>query len=254
VTGRYAKPGKRTIQLRGKVAGRSIRRDIDVELKADESKHDVLATLWARRRVEELTSQDFQGIQYGRPNEAVKEQITQLGLEFRLMTQFTSFVAVEQKVVNENGQVRRVDVPVEMPDGVSYSGVYGQDRPELAMAKRASMPMVQTLAPAPSGWAPLAMGAAEFEASTVRDRKEMATPASAKIHASLRTLPRGVLSTVQLWMNQVNSQVLAQLKAAGFSVEKTEGNLLTGKVDAAHLEKLAAVAAVRSINPVPKPL
>ena len=52
--------------------------------------------------------------------------------DFKLMTQFTSFVAVEEKIVNEGGRTRRVEVPVEMPDGVSYEGVFGRERPMVA--------------------------------------------------------------------------------------------------------------------------
>ena len=42
------------------------------------------------------------------------------------MTQFTSFVAVEETVVTEGGTPRRIDVPVEMPHGMSYEGVFGE--------------------------------------------------------------------------------------------------------------------------------
>jgi hypothetical protein len=35
------------------------------------------------------------------------------------MTQFTSFVAVEEMVVTDGGQPRRIDVPVEVPEGVN---------------------------------------------------------------------------------------------------------------------------------------
>ena len=41
------------------------------------------------------------------------------------MTQFTSFVAVEEMTVTDGGQPRRIDVPVEMPEGVSHEGVFG---------------------------------------------------------------------------------------------------------------------------------
>ena len=41
------------------------------------------------------------------------------------MTQFTSFVAVEESVVTEGGKPRRIEVPVEMPHGMSYEGVFG---------------------------------------------------------------------------------------------------------------------------------
>jgi len=49
------------------------------------------------------------------------------------MTQFTSFVAVEERVVTTDGQPRTVQVPVEMPEGVSYEGVFGyEDKYSLA--------------------------------------------------------------------------------------------------------------------------
>ena len=268
ISGRYSKVGKRHIHLRGKVAGRNFSREIEVEFRASEPKHDVLATLWARRRIEELTASDFRGIQYGRPNEEVKQQITQLGLEFRLMTQFTSFVAVEQKIVNENGQPRRVDVPVEMPEGVSYQGVYGDERREMAMAKRSSMPMQSysvgiaggrmSVSQAPAAPSPIRT---DPESDKPRDRKaklEVLTngpntgSSLSKIHASLLTLQAGTQTSVQVWLNSVTPAVLAKLQAAGFVIEKSEGNLLVGHIDASKLETLAAIAEVRSINPVVK--
>src|SRR4030095_12718419 len=92
--------------------------------------HAVLATLWARTRVDDLMSADYQGIQNGNPREDTRESITQLGLNFRLMTQFTSFVAVEEMTVTDGGEPRRIEVPVEIPEGVSHTGVFGEaDKP-----------------------------------------------------------------------------------------------------------------------------
>ena len=59
----------------------------------------------------------------GTMREDLKQQITKLGLDYRMMTQFTSFVAVEDKVMTEGGVPRRVEVPVEMPEGMSYEGL-----------------------------------------------------------------------------------------------------------------------------------
>jgi Ca-activated chloride channel family protein len=87
----------------------------------------VLATLWARTRIDDLMAQDLEGIQTGHARPDIREPITQLGLEYRLMTQFTSFVAVEEMTITDGGQPRRVDVPVEMPEGVSYEGIFGAD-------------------------------------------------------------------------------------------------------------------------------
>ena len=87
-----------------------------VDLPASEPKHDVLATLWARTRIDTLAYE---------PD--AREEITKLGLDYRLMTPYTSFVAVEETVVTDGGKPRRVDVPVEMPEGVSYEGVFGKE-------------------------------------------------------------------------------------------------------------------------------
>lgn len=76
--------------------------------------------------VDDLMSQDYAGLQNGNAREEVREAITQLGLEYRLMTQFTSFVAVEEMIVTEGGQPRRIDVPVEMPERVNRSAIFGE--------------------------------------------------------------------------------------------------------------------------------
>jgi hypothetical protein len=47
------------------------------------------------------------------------------------MTQFTAFVAVEEMVVTDGGQPRRIDVPVEVPEGVNRGAVFGEDREAL---------------------------------------------------------------------------------------------------------------------------
>lgn len=126
LTGRYTGNGRGTIRLKGKMAGRDFVREIPVDFSNTEQ-HDVLATLWARTRVDDLMSQDFKGAQQGAMKEDVKQAITQLGLEYRLMTQFTSFVAVEEMVVTDGGQPRRIDVPVEVPEGVNRAAVFGRE-------------------------------------------------------------------------------------------------------------------------------
>ena len=81
--------------------------------------HDVLASLWARARIDNLMAQDYAGAQSGNMSANLKDTITQLGIEYRLMTQFTSLVAVEEMIVTDGGQPRRIDVPVEVPEGVN---------------------------------------------------------------------------------------------------------------------------------------
>lgn len=126
VSGRYTAGARGVIKLRGKVAGRDFARDVPVELSENEPRHDVLASLWARTRIDDLMSQDYNGIQSGAAREDIREAITQLGLDFRLMTQFTSYVAVEEMTVTDGGEPRKIEVPVEMSEGVSHQGVFGE--------------------------------------------------------------------------------------------------------------------------------
>ena len=118
VTGRYTAAGRGTIRLKGKMAGSDFVRDIPVDFPETMASHDVLAALWARARVDNLMGQDFAGAQSGNMRSDLKDTITQLGIEYRLMTQFTSFVAVEEMVVTDGGKPRRIDVPIEVPEGV----------------------------------------------------------------------------------------------------------------------------------------
>lgn len=129
ISGRYTQPASGTVRLKGTRAGGPFNRDIPVTFSAGTPPFDALAGFWARRRIDDLMSQDWLGIQRGSMKPELKEQITQLGLDYRLMTQFTSFVAVEDRIVTKDGKPQRVEVPVEMPAGVSREGVFGDEKP-----------------------------------------------------------------------------------------------------------------------------
>ncbi|MGH9904395.1 MAG: VIT and vWA domain-containing protein [Pyrinomonadaceae bacterium] len=128
LTGRYTAAGRGTIRLKGKMSGRDFVREIAVDFPESLTQHDVLAPLWARTRIDNLMGQDLSGMQQGSMRPELREAIANLGLEFRLMTQFTSFVAVEEMIVTDGGQPRRIDVPVEVPEGVSREGVFGESQ------------------------------------------------------------------------------------------------------------------------------
>ncbi|HKS29148.1 MAG TPA: TonB-dependent receptor [Pyrinomonadaceae bacterium] len=123
LSGRYAGAGRGVLRLRGKMSGRDFVREIPVEFPENEPQHDVLATLWARRKIDDLMAKDMNGLQTGTVSEELRGAITQLGLEFRLMTQFTSFVAVEDMVAADTGEPRRVEVPAAAPGGSVAPGM-----------------------------------------------------------------------------------------------------------------------------------
>jgi Ca-activated chloride channel family protein len=115
--------------LRGNTANGKFERPIRwAPVEADGAARDALASLWARAKVSDLMFRDLAAMQSGNFPEDLKKQITAVGTEFRLMTQFTSFVAVEELTITKGGQATKIAVPVEMPDGVSYEGIFGEKK------------------------------------------------------------------------------------------------------------------------------
>lgn len=123
--GRFSKDVKGEAFLKGYIAKKPFVKKIKIDFPKHQSANDVLASLWARTKIESLMDGDLQGIQSGNTDSDIKRKIIDLGLNYNLVTQFTSFVAVEEKPVNKDGKIITVPVPVEMPDGVKYEGVFG---------------------------------------------------------------------------------------------------------------------------------
>ena len=151
VHGRYTKGGSGTIKLKGKSFGRETVREIAVNFPENAPEHDVLATLWARTRIDDLMAQDYAGVQSGNPKAEVKDTITNLGIEYRLLTQYTSFVAVEERIVTDDGQPRRIEIPVEMPEGVSREGVFGDETVDVTETKLSGNITAQKIEQLPKG-------------------------------------------------------------------------------------------------------
>ena len=96
----------------------------DVTTVQPEEANRALRYLWARNRIAELSDYGSSQVEDGR----VKE-ITQLGLKYSLLTQYTSFIAVREKVVNDSGSAEDVQQPLPLPVGVSEMAVGSE--PEL---------------------------------------------------------------------------------------------------------------------------
>ena len=77
-----------------------------------------LPFLWARSRIASLSDFGF-----GQPTPAAQRDITQLGLSYSLLTQYTSFIAVSEIVRAKPGSGTDVDQPLPLPAGVSELAV-----------------------------------------------------------------------------------------------------------------------------------
>ncbi|GFI21877.1 hypothetical protein IMSAGC011_00650 [Lachnospiraceae bacterium] len=81
---------------------------------------DVLSYLWAQKRIERLT--DY-GLNDDNPD--VKEEVTQLGLTYSMLTPYTSFIAVTETVRNPDKNSKDVKQPLSLPLEVSNFALGG---------------------------------------------------------------------------------------------------------------------------------
>lgn len=133
ITGRYIKAGKGTITISGFSGGKPYTQKLEVEFPENKTQNDVLGAVWARAKVDRLMAEDWLGAQAGKFNKELRDEIVRTALDHHIMTQFTSFVAVEERIKTQGGKPQRIEVPVELPDGVSREGVFGNAKPTPAV-------------------------------------------------------------------------------------------------------------------------
>ncbi len=118
VYGRYSDVGAAKVTLSGNAEGTPVAYPIDIHFAEDgKAKYDVLGPIWARKKIDELTTQMLTEERKGESIAA----ITKLALDYRIMTKYTSFVAVDDKGGEPETTPtppKHVDVPAAMPAGV----------------------------------------------------------------------------------------------------------------------------------------
>jgi len=88
--GRFAEGGDGQITVRGRLAGRPFEQVLDVTLPEAGPERPELATVWAQTRIRDaMTSMALT------PDPRLRGEVTRLGMEHRLLTPYTTFVAVD---------------------------------------------------------------------------------------------------------------------------------------------------------------
>ena len=85
--------------------------------------HPAITTLWARQRVEDLM--DHWRHADEKAQAEIRASIVAHAVRYRLLTRFTSLVAVEEVVANPGGTSETVPVPTELPAGWQMDKVAG---------------------------------------------------------------------------------------------------------------------------------
>lgn len=272
--GRYTAAGLGSVTVSGMLGGRPWARTIDLNFttKADAPS---IPTLWARRKVDEVQRQNYLSSLSGQGRNDIDETITKLGLEYSIMTEFTSFVAVEKRVVNIGGKQRTVAVPVEMADGVSYEGIFesGADKAKAPLLRQ-SYGLAGSVMGGGGGGYGAANGALPQAKSpgrlrivhadpslaatlTGEEQERQMTPAQRRQSRFNRIVDKKLQAAkgkveLQIWLKKTDAATIADLKKLGLVIDETDAGLkvVFGSCDATKLIELAQNEAVVRIGPI----
>lgn len=109
-----------TITITGKAGAKEYVQEIPVNDVEVDTESEAIRYLWAQTRLDRITK-------YGsiRNDSSVKDEITQLGLEYNMVTPYTSFIAVSEIIRNAEGDSTDVDQALPLPQRVSGLAVGG---------------------------------------------------------------------------------------------------------------------------------
>ncbi|MEO8649201.1 MAG: VIT domain-containing protein [Acidobacteriota bacterium] len=122
--GKWRGPITGAFELTGQTGNGDYSSILDVQSAQPDEGNRAIRYLWARSRIDELSG-------YGASNtdDASIKEITSIGLKYNLLTPYTSFIAVREKIVNPQGDAADVNQPLPLPLGVSDMAVGSE--PEL---------------------------------------------------------------------------------------------------------------------------
>ena len=90
-------------------------------LNFDATRNPAIAQLWGRARIKDLTNQMVSG-----ETKLGVDAVTEVALTYQLLSPYTAFVAVGDDVrVAPTAEFVSVQVPIEMPEGIRYEGIFG---------------------------------------------------------------------------------------------------------------------------------
>ena len=101
------------IELTGATAQDDYRASLSLADEGHRNPAELLPILWARQRLMRLSDRQ------GNDAKLNRDAIVDLGLRYALLTQYTSFVAVDETVVNPGANAADVKQPLPLPQGVS---------------------------------------------------------------------------------------------------------------------------------------
>ncbi len=118
VTGKYKGTPQGSIKITGTSGNEKYNKTWTIKKEISSDKAQALKYLWAREKIRLIS--DYNNL---RKNEEYKKEIIALGKNYNLLTEYTSFIAIDSEVSNESGNISTVKQPLPLPQGVSNAAV-----------------------------------------------------------------------------------------------------------------------------------
>lgn len=109
-----------SIKITGKTGSQDYCEELQVADIKTMEQNNAIGYMWARTRLERLMDYG-----YSKDDPSVKDEVTQLGLSYSIMTPYTSFIAVIDTIRNPEGNADHVDQALPLPLQVSNLAVGG---------------------------------------------------------------------------------------------------------------------------------
>ena len=122
--GKWRSQPSGTIRITGKTGSQDYMQEIPVDRTEAPAYNTAIPYLWARTKVERLTDYGTrEDVQDAVRQAMIKKTVTQLGLDYSMMTPYTSFIAVTETVRSQDGSAADVKQPLPLPQHVSNFAV-----------------------------------------------------------------------------------------------------------------------------------
>ncbi len=132
--GKWKGNAQGSVTVTGRQAGnRLFRNKTEIARFEPRASHQALRYLWARNRIALLS--DYLGVDQ---DEESKREVTTLGLTYNLLTEFTSFLAIDSERRNDSQDITTVKQPLPLPQGVSRYALGSSARAAGGLIKSAS--------------------------------------------------------------------------------------------------------------------
>lgn len=125
IFGKYKGNHNGTVTLRGNTGESTYEKSFDMSVVKPNPAFSAIRYLWARERIKLLDYYTNKGLYYQGPiDNLLKTDITALGLKYGLMSQYTSFIAIDEEFkIDKDGKSVTVKQPLPLPQGVSNYAV-----------------------------------------------------------------------------------------------------------------------------------